>query len=182
MIAPEVADKDRALVRRMTRKAMKGWYVGDARSLTRFAAKADIELTPELWIRLLFSRDKMHHSSGWWRNAEYEFCWHLSISAWDAATIEEGIGPQYTSDPEDVPESQERYWTHAFFPHDFNKVWHEPGGTDPRLTPAEKMKHRHFVHQRLFLDPETFEPFVPTGEVTDLTRWLPGLTPDKVDR
>ena len=37
-------------------------------------------------------------------------------------------------------------------------------------------------HLRLFLDPVTMEPFIPAGEVYHLTRWLPGLTPEKVDR
>ena len=182
--APEIADKDRAIVKGMTRRAMTGWYVGDEESLRRYCAVTDLlsVTTPEVAIRLLFSRDKMHHSVGWWRNAEYEYCWHLSMSAWDAGVVIEKMAPTRTSEPYDVPEEDERYWTHAFFPVDFNKVWHEPGGTDPRLTLAEKMRHRHFVHQRLFLDPETFEPFVPTGEVYQLTRWLPGLTPDKVDR
>lgn len=168
----------------MYRKAMRGWYTGDAPSLRKYGAKADMLSinTPEVWVRLLFSRDRMHHSVGWWRNAEYEYCWHLSISAWDASTIAEDEGPSRTSKPEDVPAEDERYWTHAFFPQDFNKVWHEPGGTDPRLTPKEKMLHRHFCHQRVFLDPETKQPFVPKGEVYDLTRWIPGLTPDKVDR
>lgn len=32
------------------------------------------------------------------------------------------------------------------------------------------------------IDPETFQPFIPTGEVYDLTRWISGLTPEKVDR
>lgn len=40
----------------------------------------------------------------------------------------------------------------------------------------------HAVILRLFLDPETFQPFIPQGEVYDLTRWIPGLTPEKVDR
>jgi len=176
-MAPEIEKGDRAVARRLYRRAMRGWYTGDERSLRRYAGKADVRPSPELWIRLLFSRDRMHHSVGWWRNAEYEYCWHLSMSAWDATT-----GPPAHGKPEDIPPEVERYWTHAFFPADFNKVWHEPGGTDPRLTPREKMRHRHFVHQRIFLDPETFQPFVPQGEVYDLTRWIPGLTPDKVDR
>ena len=113
----------------------------------------------------------MHHSVGWWRNAEYEYCWHLSISAWSDR-----------AEPEDIPPAEERYWAHAFFPKHFNKLWHEPGGTDPRLTQPEKMRHRHISHLRLFLHPVTLEPFVPHGEVYELTRWIPGLTPDKVDR
>lgn len=179
MITPEITDAHRELARRLWLKADRGWYLGSDETLRRFAAKVDIPSATnpdELGIRLLFTKDKMHHSVGWWRNAEYEYCWHLSISAWD---ISDGGDSQ---EPEDVPDEEERYWAHAIFPVDFNKLWHEPGGTDPRLTPAEKIKHRHFSHLRLFLDPETFEPFVPKGEVYEITRWIPGLTPDKVDR
>lgn len=173
--APEVAAPDRRLVAQMVKACERGWYTGDEASLRRFGQKRTVvaRTNPELAVILLLSRDRMHHSVGWWRNAEYEYCWHLSISAWDRAR---------TSEPEDVPREEERYWAHAFFPQTVNKLWHEPGGTDPRLTPREKMRHRHFSHLRLFLDPETFEPFVPKGEVYDLTRWIPGLTPDKVDR
>jgi hypothetical protein len=184
MTRPDIAPEHRRLAQRLYTLANRGWYVGTERTLRKYGAYSDIDSLkePELAIRLLFTKDRMHHSVGWWRNAEYEYCWHLSISAWDKATLTPDKGPSRTSEPEDVPDLDERYWTWAIFSEDANKVWHEPGGTDPRLTPTEKMKHRHFVHQRLFLDPETFEPFVPTGEVYDITRWIPGLTPDKVDR
>lgn len=133
-------------------------------------------------MRLLLTRDRMHHSVGWWRNAEYEYCWHLSISAWASEPVP-GVSPREAgTEPEDLPAAEERYWTFAFFPTHYDKLWHEPGGTDPRLTTLEKMRYRHFSHLRLFLDPDTFEPFIPQGEVYDLTRWIPGLTPAKVDR
>ena len=178
---PDVADRDLRMASSMLEAANRGWYTGDPASLTRFGQRRDLiaRTEPELGIRLLLSKDRMHHSVGWWRNAEYEYCWHLSISAWERGELLQGWAP---SGPEDIPAEEERYWTFAFFPTHFDKLWHEPGGTDPRLTPAEKMRHRHFAHLRLFLDPETFEPVIPEGEVYDLTRWIPGLTPEKVDR
>lgn len=176
--APEISEQDRRLTKAMLRQANRDWYTGDEVSLVRFSARRDLvaRTERELEIRLLLTKDRMHHSVGWWRNAEYEYCWHLSISAWDRSRLGRH------AEPEDVPDAEERYWSHAVFPEHFDKLWHEPGGTDPRLTPAEKMCHRHFVHQRLFLDPETFQPFIPKGEVYDLTRWIDGLTPEKVDR
>lgn len=170
---PDILDGDYALAEGMKAKADEGWYTGDMESLVAHGAKYDVcgRTDHDLLIRLLLTKDRMHHSVGWWRNAEYEYCIHLSISAWH--TPEE---------PEDIPPAEERYWTFAFFPRTYTMLWHEPGGTDPRLTPEEKMKNRHFAHLRLFLDPETFEPFIPTGEVYHQTRWLPGLTPEKVDR
>ena len=176
--APDIAKNDYAMARSMIAQANRGWYIGDMESLRRFAQRRDVvaRTNPELMIRLLLTKDKMHHSVGWWRNAEYEFCWHLSISAWERAR-----GKRHP-EPEDIPADEERYWSFAFFPSDYEKLWHEPGGTDPRLTPAEKMRHKHFAHLRLFLHPITMEPFIPEGEVYDLTRWIPGLTPEKVDR
>lgn len=166
----------------MREQARRGWYIGDETTLRRYGAWRDVvaRTTPELHVRLLLTRDKMHHSVGWWRNAEYEYCWHLSISAWDRSLL--ALPSSRRPEPEDLPDDEARYWSFAIFPGNTDKLWHEPGGTDPRLTPAEKMRHRHFAHQRLFLDPETFEPFIPTGEVYDLTRWIDGLTPEKVDR
>lgn len=171
--APEISDEHRALVKQLFRRTNRGWYIGDEKSLLRNRGfrQTPAATEPDLAVTLQVTKDRMHHSVGWWRNAEYEYCWHLSIAAWET-----------TARPTSLPAEEERYWTHAFFPQHFNKVWHEPGGTDPRLTRQEALEKRHIIHQRVFLDPETFEPFIPTGEVYTLTRWLPGLTPDKVDR
>lgn len=139
----------------MREQALRGWYTGDEATLMRFGAWRDIiaRTNPELRIRLCLTRDKMHHSVGWWRNAEYELCWHLSISAWDR---------QRRPEPEDIPPEEERYWSFAAFPQNTDKLWHEPGGTDPRLTPTEKMRHRHFAPffaLAVQMDPYTPEPF-----------------------
>lgn len=177
---PDVSEQDRRLARAMLRKANRGWATGDEASLLRYQAKrtvAPARTDDELAMILLLSKDRMHHSVGWWRNAEYEYCWHLSISAWDRVIAIQGQGS-----PQDIPPAEERYWAHAFFPEHFDKLWHEPGGTDPRLTTLEKRRNRPISHLRLFLDPETFEPIIPKGEVYDLTRWIDGLTPEKVDR
>jgi hypothetical protein len=180
MAKPEVSEQDRRLARAMIRRANRGWYLGTAESLKAFGQRQDVSpgrTDDEIALIFLLSKDRMHHSVGWWRNAEYEYCWHLSMSAWDRLAKVRGEGA-----PVDIPRVEERYWAHAFFPEQFDKLWHEPGGTDPRLTPLEKRRNRHISHLRLFLDPETFEPFIPTGEVYELTRWIPGLTPEKVDR
>jgi hypothetical protein len=177
------------LAARMRSKAREGWYIGDEATLEAFGAREVVDSIqePELVVSLLLSRDRMHHSVGWWRNAEYEYCWHLSISSIDrllyAALQRETnlsnrrVIPTY----EEVPRADVRYWAQLIFGENVTKLWNEPGGTDPRLTAAERRRNALIWHLRLFLDPETFEPFVPTGEVYDLTRWLP-ITPAKVDR
>jgi hypothetical protein len=138
-----------------------------------------------VYVRLLLTRDRMHHSVGWWRNAEYEFCWHLSISARpavDARLALAGLKPPQEVGYVDLPKAEETYWGRLFFQEHADKVWHEPGGTDPRYSLQEAARSRSLVHLRLFLDPETGQPFIPQGEVYHLTRWIEGLTPEKVDR
>lgn len=183
---PEPLEEHRELVRAMAAKAMRGWYHGTLETLAAYGATEDIpsRTNPEeVWVRLLLTRDRMHHSVGWWRNAEYEYCWHLSISARPAVSARLArIGLAESVGYVDLDRPEETYWGRLFFAEHAGKVWHEPGGTDPRLTRAEAHRHSSISHLRLFLDPETFEPFIPTGEIYDLTRWIPGLTPEKVDR
>jgi hypothetical protein len=182
--------QDQALAARMRSHARTGWYTGDEPSLLAFGAKeiVDSRAEPELVVSLLLSRDKMHHSVGWWRNAEYEYCWHLSISAVErlhyAAMSREvkRTGQRMTPIFEECPREDVRHWSQLIFGAHIDKLWNEPGGTDPRLSAEERRRNALIWHLRLFLDPETFEPFIPTGEVYDLTRWIPGLTPEKVDR
>lgn len=186
---PTVLHEHRRLVAGAYEQCESGWYIGTMETLRCYGWGGEIpsRTNPlELWISLRFSRDRMHHSVGWWRNAEYEYCWHLSIGAREAKTmrlLRAGLVPP-GPDPgfEDIPELERVYWARLFFGEHVDKVWHEPGGTDPRLTPDERRRHAHLHHLRVFLDPETFEPFIPQGEVYDLTRWIPGLTPEKVDR
>lgn len=177
-----------SIARQMRAKARTGWYIGDMPTLERFGARRDVVAvtTPELLVRLLLSRDKMHHSVGWWRNAEYEFCWHLSLSAVDRSVVTSGQQP---TGYEELPHDEVRYWARLIFGEHIDKLWNEPGGTDPRLTRTEKRRNALIWHLRLFLEPEILDrrgephvPFVPRGEVYDLVRWIDGLTPEKVDR
>lgn len=191
---PEATAQHVAVAREMRFRCRSGWYVGDMPSLERFGAKRWVtaRTTPELIVCLQLSRDKMHHSVGWWRNADYEYCWHLSISARDRLKFEDAEAnrtPGTDVDLEDVPKDEVRYWARIIFGDDVDKLWNEPGGTDPRLDRPTSRKHAHIWHLRLFLNPllfnsrgEPFVPFIPEGEVYHLTRWIRGLTPDKVDR
>ncbi len=176
----------RAVGREMRALARRGWYLGDEVTLRHFGARRLVSSTSgELIISLLLSRDKMHHSVGWWRNADYEYCWHLSLAA-------QPLGDWGGSERNvEIPREDERYWARVIFGGHIDKLWHEPGGTDPRLTTQEKINRAPMRHLRLFLEPESVSerlipwtgvPFIPKGEVYHLTRWIPGLTPEKVDR
>jgi hypothetical protein len=188
--APDVEPHDMAIARAMRFKARRGWYTGDEASLQAFGARqiTPAATEPELTMSLTLSRDRMHHSVGWWRNAEYEYCWHLSVAA-KAVPFPPSQTMWASVDFDWIPRDEVRYWSHAIFGEHVDKLWFEPGGTDPRLTRQEALTHAKFWHMRLFLDPELLDargephvPFIPAGEVYDLTRWIDGLTPEKVDR
>ncbi len=187
VVSHEPTREHLSIARQLRSKARTGWYTGDVPSLQRFGGVRDVVAvtTPELMVRLLLTRDRMHHSVGWWRNAEYEVCWHLSLSACDRLEHAAGRVTHY----EELPRDEVRYWSQLIFGEHVDKLWNEPGGTDPRLTRPEARRNALIWHLRLFLDPEILDgrgqpyvPFIPTGEVYHLTRWVDGLTPAKVDR
>lgn len=186
MLLPDPRPEDISAVRQLLRKAHTGWYIGDGASLAAYGGR---HVAParthehELMTSLLFSRDRMHHSVGWWRNAEYEYCYHLSMTCWSMSDYKRGLLTGVEPDPVEIPAEEIRFWSLLIFgPKFVTMAWHEPGGTDPRLTPREARRRRHMQHLRVFMNPLTFQPFIPKGEVYTLTRWIPGLTPEKVDR
>lgn len=108
--------------------------------------------------RLIFTWDIGHHASGWWKNPEYERCWHLSLSFRDPLTGE--LAPK-------DPKGTDR-WLEAFYGDDRRFVWAEPPYS------AEGKTHGVW-HYRVFCD-AGWRPIVPRGEVynTELTEagWL----------
>lgn len=96
---------------------------------------------------LIFTRDVGMHSSGWWKNPDYERCWHLSISFRDPIT---GIfvGQDHRKAKE---------WCEAFFGTDCDKLWIEPPY-------SAQGKASDVWHYRLFVDP-AWQPIIPRGEV-----------------
>jgi hypothetical protein len=186
---PDPTREHLSIARQMRANARRnGWFEG--RSRTQMATVASrrwtrAATTPELVVCLLLTRDRGAHTAGWWRNAECEFCWHLSVSARERAAYaaaEASRTPGAEVAYEAVPRDELRYWSRLFFGEHVDKLWHEPGGGDPSLTPEEAHRRREITHMRLFLHPVTMEPFIPRGEVYTLTRWIDGLTPAKVDR
>lgn len=98
--------------------------------------------------RVIFIRDVGHHSSGWWKNPDYERCLHMSIS------FEDG----YLARRAEV-------LAKAFFGDDVRLLWIEP--------PQTKTGRQIGVwHYRLFCDPvwkgikprgEVYSPLMPKG-------------------
>jgi hypothetical protein len=102
---------------------------------------------PNTKTRLIYTRDTGHHTSGWWKNPDYERCYHLSLS-WD-----DGHKTKLA----------ER-WARAFFGSNVNLIWIEP----PYSAAG---KARETWHYRLFCD-TGWQPIKPRGEVYD-TAWTP---------
>jgi len=129
---------------------------------------------PEMRTNLLLTLDVGYHASGWWRNADYDCCWHLSLS-WPTPGA---LQPSY----EPIPRDEINWWATLFFGEYTRWLWHEPGGVaHDRRSHQEALPYTNIEHLRLFVDRESMQPLLPRGEVYDLTRWT-DHTPAKVDR
>lgn len=98
-------------------------------------------------VTLLFTRDVGHHTSGWWKNPDYERCWHLSVSMFDVETLQ----------PDQFNSREAARWAKAFFHDGVRWLWVEPA-----YSLEGQVCGVH--HYRLFCDP-TWQPLKPRGEV-----------------
>lgn len=89
---------------------------------------------------IILTRDVGYHSSGWWKNPDYERCYHLSISF-----------------PSGLNRKKLEYILEKFF------------GNNRRLLRceapySEQGKRNEVYHYRLFCD-KNWQPIMPRGEV-----------------
>ncbi|MBU2025992.1 hypothetical protein KJ912_04650 [Patescibacteria group bacterium] len=102
---------------------------------------------PLVGTRAIFTRDTGYHTSGWWKNPDYERCFHLSLSFVDIETGE--------------PAPRDTVLTSLFLDALFGKgkrlLWCEPPY-------SEQGKQMDVWHYRLFCD-EGWQPIKPRGEV-----------------
>jgi hypothetical protein len=89
---------------------------------------------------VIFTRDIGHHSGGWWKNPDYERCYHLSIS------FPEGRNKRHLNKVIDGLFG----WTKRF-------LWIEPPY-------SKEGKSAEVWHYRLFCD-AGWQPIKPRGEV-----------------
>lgn len=139
-----------ALVRFAKLRAKRGVYDGrvDNQNMRLLRTCSHLySINPEVSARLIYTRDTGHHSSGWWKNPDYERCLHLSIS--------------FCVNPTDAPlpfeKGQAQTIAEAFFESDTRKCW-----VEPPYSPEGKRADVH--HYRLFCD-QTWSPILPRGEV-----------------
>lgn len=108
-------------------------------------------LSCKFWIEkykalIIFSRDTGHHTCGWWKNPDYERCYHLSLSFVDGFGNEK---PHNTKTANKVVK--------LLFGSNSKLVWCEP--------PYSKLGIKKEVwHYRLFCD-VSWRAIKPRGEV-----------------
>ena len=89
---------------------------------------------------IILTRDVGYHTSGWWKNPDYERCYHLSISFPGGRDIR-----------------KLEHILEKFFGNNRRLLWCEP--------PYSKQgKQVEVYHYRLFCD-ENWQPIMPRGEV-----------------
>lgn len=102
---------------------------------------------PELLASLIFTRDEGMHACGWWKNPDYERCYHLSLSF---------RGPR--GERVQQQHDRARAWGLAFFRDDVRKIWIEP----PFSAPGKQFDVYHY---RLFMAPDWRTATMPRREV-----------------
>lgn len=98
-------------------------------------------------ITFIFTRDVGMHSCGWWKNPDYERCYHLSLS----------FRHPLTNIPVPHVKKVANLWVDRFYGDDKNKIWCEPPY-------SREGKILDVWHYRLFCNP-AWEAILPRKEV-----------------
>jgi len=125
-------------------------------------------------ISVLFTYDVGAHNCGWWRNSQYDRCWHLSMVVLKRAARLVDLAFETPTDLE------VRAIARAFFGEDVRRAWVEPPASafDAYRTAPQS---RHTYHVRVFTD-RAGNAITPEGEVYTLKPWDDGTSPAKVFR
>lgn len=100
---------------------------------------------------MIFTRDTGMHASGWFKNPDYERCWHLSLS------FREPDGSKNAGARLPYDERAGAEWVKAFFDDWTRYVWMESPFSD-------EGKACDVWHHRVFCDP-AWQPLILRGEV-----------------
>lgn len=120
-------------------------------------------------VSLVLSYDVGHHACGWWANADYDRCYHLSITHPASGTERvkapavQGGGWVYRRKLETPTDAEVWAWAvEAWGEQNARLTW-----TEPACAPGDPYRLPNVVHVRLFVD-EHGQPFMPLGEVYTL--------------
>lgn len=140
-----------ALVPFAKQRARRGIYTGQMNDHNMALIKACshiLRFSPGLEVTILYTRDAGHHTSGWWKNPDYERCLHLSLAYRDPRIVGAYL-------PQDTKRSEEL--ARAFFGDFARWCWVERPYSD-------EGKRLGVWHYRLFCD-AAWNPMQPRGEV-----------------
>lgn len=109
----------------------------------------------ETGTALVYTRDVRHHTSGWFKNPDYERCLHLSMHPIGDIAVGPGV--------RELDADTRARWLEAFFREHVRLAWKESAKT-------ERGRELAVQHWRVFCD-STWAPILPRGEVygTELT-------------
>lgn len=96
---------------------------------------------------IIFTRDVGHHTSGWWKNPDYERCFHLSIGYFESKNM----------NPVAANPKESKVWVDIAFPDMQQYIWVESPITN-------EGKAAGVYHYRVFCDP-SWNPIIPRKEV-----------------
>lgn len=136
------------LAREMRFQASFGVWDGARGETEYFKACRRVHLPTE--TQLIFTRDVGYHTSGWFKNPDYERCFHLSLSFWDFAAYP-------TMRTRFAVRSEIDRWVSCFFPNEQRFIWEESAHSD-------EGKRKGVTHFRVFCDVQ-WQPILPEGEV-----------------
>lgn len=142
------------LVKRARKRAAAGTYNGQYTPANRALIEHCTHRfahNPEIAASLVYTRDQGMHSSGWWKNPDYERCLHLSLAFVDRQAMR----------PVRQQHDLARTWCAEFFGDHVRKLW-----VEPPYTPEGKQ--RDVYHYRLFMAPGWHTPILPRKEVYTL--------------
>lgn len=136
------------VVKEMRRRAMAGFFYGtNSPSDRAYVNNCTATHEPSGTI-IIFTRDTGHHACGWWKNPDYDNCFHLSLSFRDPETG--------AYDSRNLKLTGE--WLNYFYGDHKSLIWVEPPY-------SEQGKQSDTYHYRLFVHPDWKTPLLPRGEV-----------------
>src|SRR6478735_9787374 len=111
----DIEEEMHRVVDEMRSVARGGVFRGTTRAADSLYLRSCRRVHAETSTVLIFTRDTGYHTSGWWKNPDYERRWHLSLSAAPSSIIL--AKPVFT----ELDRKTRDAWAKAFFGDDLRK-------------------------------------------------------------
>jgi hypothetical protein len=137
-----------SVAEKLLRASMAGDFTGVMDSWGAHYLESCKALHQPTGTLMIYTRDSGHHTSGWFKNPDYEYCLHLSLSFRE---------PSDPDQPRDFDKALAAEWAELFFGENKRFIWAE----SPKSPEGIFLQVQHY---RVFCDAH-WQPFVPRGEV-----------------